>query len=119
VNQLWDHTKANSFRALRWAFVIVVLLLCARGLLHSDFEICKVETVTAKDGPTVTKTCSGPSVTDAGVVAVALLIVLMLTPDMSEVGIFGISLKTRLQAAEGKADRLESQLQMQNEPSRV
>lgn len=87
----------------------------------SDFEVCKIESVTGKDGPKVTRTCDGPSVTDAGVVAVALLIVLMLVPDMSEVGVFGLSLKARLQAAEGKAaasdakaDKLETQLQMQS-----
>lgn len=121
LGRLWSFAKANSFRVPRWAIAIGVLVWCVCGLLASDFEICKIETVTGKDGPTVTKTCDGPSVTDAGVVAVALLIVLMLAPDMSEVGVFGLSLKARLQAAEGKAaaseakaDKLETQLQMQS-----
>ena len=115
MDELWGHTKAKLIQGVALGIrKIVVLTVCVNGLLHSDFEICKVETVTTKDGPTVTKTCTGPSVTDAGVVAVALLIVLALAPDMSEVGVFGLSLKTRLKATEEKANRLESQLQMQN-----
>ncbi|UXA16743.1 hypothetical protein [Mycobacterium sp. SMC-4] len=98
-----------------------VLIWCVWGLLAGDFEICSLETVTGEDGSTETRTCDGPSVTDAGVVAVALLILLMLAPDMSEVGVFGLSFKARLQAAEGKAaaseakaDKLETQLHMQS-----
>ncbi|MUL47107.1 hypothetical protein FZI85_04045 [Mycobacterium sp. CBMA293] len=59
--------------------------------------------------------------TDAGTVAVALLIVLLLAPDMSEIGVFGVSLKRRLAAAEdkaskseAKAENLETQVQIQS-----
>ena len=114
--------KANSFKVVRWTLALLVLAACVGGLLTSTFSVCNVETATTKGEETVTKkTCDGPTVTDAGVVAVALLIVLLLSPDMSEVGIFGVSLKRRLEAAETKAasseakvDKLESQLQVQN-----
>lgn len=113
--------RANSFRVVRLTVALGGLLVFAGLLLNSSFEICNVKTETGKDGTTVTKTCDGPTATDASVIAVALLFVLLLAPDMSEVGVFGVSLKRRLEAAEKKAsdseaksDRLESQLQMQN-----
>lgn len=107
--------KANSYRAVRWTIALFVLAGCVGGLLTSTFSICTVETVTAKGEETVTSTCDGPTVTDAGVVAVTLFIVLLLVPDMSEVGIFGVSLKRRLEAAETKAERLETQLMAQTQ----
>lgn len=112
---------AHGFRPIRWLAASGLLIACGIGLLNSSFEVCKVETKIEKGVTTETKTCDGPTVTDAGVVTVAFLIVLLLAPDMSEVGIFGVSLKRRLEAAEqkasaseAKADRLESQLQIQN-----
>lgn len=111
--------RANSFRAVRWTFATSVLLAFVVLLLNSTFEVCKVES--DSDGAIVSKTCDGPTVSDAGVLAIALLLVLVLAPDMSEVGVLGVSLKRRLEAAEQKAtdsvqraERLESQLQLQN-----
>ena len=95
--------KANSYRIPRLALAFAVLVFCVYCLLASRFSVCSVETVTTKGEKTVTKTCDGPTVTDAGVVAVTLLVVLLLAPDMSEVGIFGVSLKRRLEVAEQKA----------------
>lgn len=113
--------RANSFRVVRWTIAIAGLLTLAGLLLNSSFEICSIQTETGNDGTTVTQTCDGPTAADAGVIAVALLFVLLLAPDMNEVGVFGVSLKRRLVAAEqkasdseAKAERLESQLQIQN-----
>ncbi|WP_131829160.1 hypothetical protein [Mycobacterium numidiamassiliense] len=113
--------RASVFKLIRWAIAIGGLLTFVVLLLGNRFEVCKVESGAGKDGATVTTTCGGPTVTDASVVAVGLLLVLLLAPDMSEVGVLGVSLKRRLEAAEqkatdseAKADRLESQLQMQN-----
>ena len=112
---------ANAFRFIRWGIAIGGLLIFTGLLLKGSFEICKVETATDKDRTTVTNTCDPPTVTDASVVAIALLIGLLFAPEMSEVGIFGVSLKRRVEAAESKAsqseakaERLETQLQMQN-----
>lgn len=111
--------RANSYRAVRWTIAIGTLVIFVGLLLNSEFEVCKIES--DKDGTTITKTCDGPTVSDAGVLAVALLLVLLLAPDMSEVGVLGVSLKRRLEAAERKvsdsehkAERLESLLQMQS-----
>lgn len=113
--------RANAFRAIRWTIAFGGLLFFVVLLLSNRFEVCKVESATGKDGTTVTKTCDRPTVSDASVVAVGLVLVLLLAPDMSEVGVLGVSLKRRLEAAEqkatdseAKADRLENQLQMQN-----
>lgn len=90
-------------RIPRWVLASAVLCACVYGLLTSAFQICSVETATEKAEKAVTRTCDGPGVTDAGVVAIALLIVLLIAPDMSEVGVFGVSLKRRLAAAERDA----------------
>ncbi|CAJ1498923.1 hypothetical protein [[Mycobacterium] burgundiense] len=100
--------KANSYRIPRLALAFAILTFCVFCLLASRFTVCNVETVTEKGEATVTKTCAGPTITDAGTVAVALLVILLLVPDMSEVGVFGVSLKRRLEAAEKKADASET-----------
>jgi hypothetical protein len=92
VSTVWGALAANYFRGPRWTVAFAVLLTCVFGLLAGWFEVCSVETA----GTTVTRTCNGPSITDAGAVAIAFLIVLLLAPDMSEVGVFGVSLKRRL-----------------------
>jgi hypothetical protein len=91
------------------------------GLLGSRFHVCKHETITKGAETTVTNTCGAPGVSDAEVVAIALFVVLLLVPDMSEVGVFGVSLKRRLAAAEekasesiAKAENLQHQLQVQS-----
>jgi hypothetical protein len=121
TRKFWDGVKADTFRWPRWLIAIVVLLGLIGGLLGSRFHVCKDETVTKGTQTTVTHTCNGPGVADAGVVAIALFIVLLLAPDMSEVGVFGISLKRRLAAAEEKAsesiakvENLQHQLQVQS-----
>lgn len=113
--------EANSFRAFRWTLVVLGFFGVVVLLLANRFEVCTIETSTGNDGSTVTKTCKGPEVTDASVVAVAALLVLLIVPDMSEVGIFGVSLKRRLAQAEqkvseseAKAERLENRLEIQN-----
>ncbi|OBG37465.1 hypothetical protein [Mycolicibacter heraklionensis] len=113
--------RAHYFRTIRWTIAVAGLLIFVALLLNSSFEICDIRTETGNDKTTVTKTCNGPTVTDASVVAVALLFALLLAPDMSEVGVFGVSLKRRVFAAEkkasdseAKAEKLESQLQIQN-----
>jgi hypothetical protein len=113
--------KADYWRIPRWLLAFTVLFVCVGGLLTSSFSVCKDETVTKGADQTVTRTCNGPSVSDAGVVAIALLIVLLFAPDMSEVGVLGVSLKRRLATAEAKAsesaekaERLEDRIQVQN-----
>lgn len=89
--------------------------------MGTKFHTCKEETAKKGAELTETRTCTPPTVSDAGVVAVGLLLILLIVPDMSEVGVFGISLKRRLQAAEQKAaeskataDVLETRMQVQN-----
>jgi hypothetical protein len=98
---------------------ISILAAITVGFLNNDFQTCNVETVSGSAPTTTKETCNRPTVTDAGVVAVTLLIALLLAPDMSEIGVFGIALKRRLEAAEAqavkseaKADKLETQLQL-------
>ncbi|WP_199422866.1 hypothetical protein [Actinotalea solisilvae] len=44
-------------------------------------------------------------ITDASVLTFALLVVLLVSPEMGEVGVFGISLKRRVESAEREAER--------------
>jgi hypothetical protein len=108
--RVWNAVKADYGRLPRWAAAFVVLLGCSWGLLDSRFSVCDVETKSEKAEITVTQTCDQPSVSDAGVVAVALLIILLLAPDMSEIGVFGVSIKRRLEATEAKASESEAEV---------
>jgi hypothetical protein len=121
AEKCWERVKADTYRWPRWLTATVVLVGFIAGLLGSRFHVCNDDTVTKGAETTVTHTCKGPGVSDAEVVAIALFIVLLLVPDMSEVGVFGVSLKRRLAAAEdkasesvAKAENLERQLQLQS-----
>ena len=110
----------DAWRYPRWIAALAILGVSLAGLFREWFDVCKVETIDAAKTVT-TMTCSQPVVTDAGVVATALLIFLLIAPDMSEVGIFGLSLKRRVQAAEQnasdskvKTDLLENRVHVQD-----
>lgn len=121
TQKAWRFVTADYGQRPRWLLVFAVLLACIYGLFTSSFSICSDQTVSKGAEKTITQTCKGPAVSDAGVVALALLIVLLVAPDMSEVGAFGVSLKRRLAAAEEKAseskaksDALETRLLIQD-----
>src|SRR5262245_22127421 len=86
----------HAFRGLRWLCIAAILAFCLIGLYRGSFDVCTVETTTAADGQVVKKTCEGPAVTDASVVATALLLLLLAVPDVSEIDAFGVSLKRRV-----------------------
>lgn len=111
----------NNGRAIRWTAILVILGLCVAGYVVGWFEVCAVETVNSAGATSITRTCGPPGVADGGVLAVGLLLLLLAMPDMSEVGILGLSMKRRLEAAEedassskAKADRLEDHLLLQS-----
>lgn len=118
---LWNNLKADYGRVPRALAAFAVLIWCIGNLLLNNFSVCKDETVIRGIEASVTYSCGGPSVTDAGVIAFGLLIILFFLPDMSEIGVFGISLKRRLAEAEAKAaeskakaEYLENQVHIQN-----
>lgn len=120
-NRFWRGVTRDYLRIPRWLLVFAVLGVSIGGFLLDSFSICTVETVTEQDSSTETRTCGRPEVTDASVIAVALFALLMTAPDMGEIGVFGISLKRRLAAAEKEAtdskektERLEDRFILQS-----
>lgn len=104
-----NEVRANSYRAIRWAVAAALLVACVVALLNGWFEVCSLETTKSATENASTRKCGAPAVTDAGTVAVAFLILLLLIPDMSEVGIFGLSMKRRVEAAEKQASESKEQ----------
>ena len=99
--------KDNAWRPIRWTVVLVLLTVAIAGLFLGWFEVCSK--TTTKDG--IESACNQPTVSDASVVGSVLLVLLILSPDLSEIGVFGISLKRRLEAAEQKAKSSEEKVE--------
>lgn len=112
--------RNNALRAPRWIAALLLLAVSLLGVYRGWFEVCSVETTIDPAGDVLKRTCNEPDVTDAAVVGTALMIILLVIPDMSEVGVFGLSLKRRVEAAERqashsseKADKLEDRILIQ------
>lgn len=58
----------------------------------------------------IVEVCRGPTVTDVVVVASGVLVVLLLAKEFQEIGLFGFSLKNRVEQQEQRASKLESAL---------
>jgi len=58
----------------------------------------------------IVKVCRGPVVSDLVVVAGGVLLLLLLAAEFQEIGLFGFSLKNRVEQQEQRAARLESSL---------
>lgn len=90
--------RDNKLRVVRWSLAVAALLAVSIAGLTGSFETC-----TSKTSATVHEAqCGPPTLSDPTVLAVGLLIVFLILPDLSEVGLPGITLKRRIEAAEQK-----------------
>lgn len=96
-------SRAPVGRLVRWSLAVIVILYCIAGSLGNWFEVC---TTTTKSGQTEA-VCRPPELTDASVLALAALVLVLIWPDVSQIGAFGITLKRRVEAAVETADRSE------------
>jgi hypothetical protein len=105
-----DEPRKRSKRDLwRWIFALLVFVGATFALVVGWFETCTIKTV----GDRVEQTCSTPSITDASIAFLALIGVLLLWPDLQEIGALGISLKKRIEATQKQADQLENRFLIQ------
>lgn len=99
LERLHDALISPGGRLLRYLLVLVAIGSAIWLSLIGWFRIC--ETVdSAKDG--VTTTCSPPDLTNAGVLAAVLLVLLLLWPDLSEFSAFGVTVKKLVQDVKRK-----------------
>jgi hypothetical protein len=98
-------------KPVRWSVVGIVLLSSVFFTLRWNWVICEDKLATV-GSQAVVKVCHSPSVTDLPVVTTILLIILLLLPDLSEIGIPGfISLKRQVGQQEAKLEMLRTEVQ--------
>jgi hypothetical protein len=91
---------------VRWPIAAAILTFGIVGTLGHWFETCAEE---ADAGKTVLA-CRDPSVSDASVVFMGVMFLLLIAPDFDEAGLFGFALKRRIQHQEERQVQLERQL---------
>jgi hypothetical protein len=106
-------------KAARWSVAGGILLLSSIFFISHNWVICD-EKLAAVGTHAVVKVCHSPSVTDLPVIAIFLFVVLLLLPDLSEVGVPGlISLKRQVEQQETKLGNLEQELTLRTEVQQV
>ena len=99
LEKLHDWLTSPGGRLIRYLLVLIIVGLAVYLSLTGWFQVC--ETVDSeKDG--LTRTCSGPNLTSAGVLAAVIFVLLLLWPDLSEFSAFGVTLKKLVQKVEEK-----------------
>ncbi|MGS0561828.1 hypothetical protein [Microbacterium aurugineum] len=99
LEKLHDALKSPGGRVLRYLLVLVIVGLAVYLSLTGWFQVCEVVD-SEKDG--ITRTCSGPNLTSAGVLAAVIFVLLLLWPDLSEFSAFGVTLKKLVEKVEEK-----------------
>ncbi len=84
----WLVTPSGRF--IRYVIVLAILVVAIVGFFNKWFDLCEVVTSEAEG---VTRTCAGPDLTSASVLAAVLLIFLLLWLDLSEFSAFGVTVK--------------------------
>jgi hypothetical protein len=120
----WRHsvqvgTPKKLIKAARWSVAGGILLLSSIFFISHDWVICDQKLAAVGTHPVV-KVCHSPSLTDLPVIAILLLVLLLLLPDLSEVGVPGlISLKGKVEQQEAKLGNLEQELTFRTEVQQV
>ncbi len=106
-------------KAARWSVAGGILLLSFFFFISHNWAICD-QKLAAVGTQAVVKVCHSPSLTDLPVIAILLLVLLLLLPDLSEVGFPGLfSLKRQVEQQETKLGNLEQELTFQAEVKQV
>ncbi|WP_226533601.1 hypothetical protein [Microbacterium paraoxydans] len=99
LEKLHDWVTSPGGRVLRYLLVLIIVGLAVYLSLTGWFQVCEVVD-SEKEG--ITRTCSGPNLTSAGVLAAVIFVLLLLWPDLSEFSAFGVTLKKLVQKVEEK-----------------
>lgn len=99
LEKLHDWLTSPGGRVLRYLLVLVIVGLAVYLSLTGWFQVCEVVD-SEKDG--ITRTCAGPNLTSAGVLATVVFVLLLLWPDLSEFSAFGVTLKKLVEKVEEK-----------------
>lgn len=102
----WDFIKSDGFRRLRWGLTVAIAGFFLVGLQGDHIHLC----TTDRKSNEVHTTCSPPSLTDAVSLAVIALEGLLIWPELSELGAFGLSLKRRVGEAKSRADEATAEV---------
>lgn len=106
-------------KAARWSAAGGILLLTFVFFISHNWVICD-QKLAAVGTQAVVKVCHSPSFTDLPVIAILLLVVLLLLPDLSEVGVPGLfSLKRQVEQQETKLGNLEQELTLRAEVKQI
>jgi hypothetical protein len=97
----------DKSRVARWLLAVVLLGVGVIGGVLHWFETCEGKALNS--GQVVTL-CRDPSVSDAIVVFAGLVLVLLISPDFEEAGLFGFALKRRVQEQAAHQQELAGQL---------
>jgi hypothetical protein len=98
------------WKPARWLAAMLLLLAGIAGIIISGWTVCE-ERVATVGGQAVVRVCRPPALTDLPVVTGLLVALLLLLPDLAEIGIPGfISLKRRVDDQEAKLAGLEVQV---------
>lgn len=74
------------------------------GLIFDKFRTCAIE----RTPEGAVETCRAPEITDASVIAVALLLLVLALPDFDEISAVGVRVKRRLDAVDQRTNELQS-----------
>ena len=96
---LHDWLASPSGRLLRYALVLLIAAAAVYFSLTGWFQICEV---VDSESEGVTRTCSVPNLSNAGVLAAVFFVLLLLWPDLSEFSAFGVTLKRLVQRVDEK-----------------
>lgn len=93
-------TVAVATKSLRWFTAVAIVTVALVAMMANRLAVCSTA---AQPGTEALIACRPPEVSDAATLAVALLVLLLVLPDFSEVSAYGVSLKTRVGVAERDA----------------
>ncbi len=101
---------ARWWRPARWTSATLVVAGGAASVLASGWAVCEQRLATV-GAQAVVEVCRPPAMSDLPVVGGVVVVLLLLLPDLAEVGLPGfISLKRRVEDTEGRLAGLELQL---------
>jgi hypothetical protein len=99
VTKMHDWLTSPGGRLLRYGAVLLIVGAAVYLSLTGWLQVCEV---VESDADGVTRTCSGPDLTSAGVLAAVIFVLLLLWPDLSEFSAFGVTLKKLVQRVDEK-----------------
>lgn len=100
------HGWTLIWRIIRYAAALILIALSVLAVTGAGTQVCETVVRTGHEAGKTT-TCAPPGLDSPLTLAVLLVVILLVLPDMSEVAFLGVSLKRRVEAATESATRAE------------